>query len=490
MDKPRGSSPATVVGRYSIHAEIAHGGMATVHLGRLMGPVGFSRTVAVKRLHSIFARDPEFVAMFMDEARLAARVQHPNVVSIIDVVADSGELLLVMDYVQGESLSRLLRAQRNQGSFLEQRIAVKILTELLSGLHAAHEARNERGIPLGIVHRDVSPQNVLVGVDGVAHLIDFGVAKAAGRVQNTRDGQLKGKLAYMAPEQIRNTGVDRRTDVYAAAAVLWEALTGRRLFTGDEANLMYAVLTVPIAAPSTVNPSVSPQLDAVVMKGLQKNPAKRYATALEMADALEAATALASSREVAKWMELLAAKELGERACLVAEVEGLSHVSSPPGPMPMDVPSEERQSQSASDIGIASPVDIVTDTSSSISSANINVRSPVRPLWVALGVGAALVVGTLSFLIGRAAMSGAVPTASAPRPEPAASAVPAQSEAAANSSAPAAEVVPVPSAAKVSESVPHASNTPRLPAAPVAQPAVPPTPVLPSTGKKKKYTRD
>ncbi len=330
MLEETGSNKLLTVGRYCIHAEIAHGGMATVHLGRLMGPVGFSRTVAIKRLHAGFAKDPEFVAMFMDEARLAARVQHPNVVSIIDVVAEQGELMLVMEYVQGESLSRLLRASRDQNERVAPKIAVKIMIDLLSGLHAAHEARNERGQSLGLVHRDVSPQNIMVGMDGVARLIDFGVAKAAGRFQHTRGGVVKGKLAYMAPEQIKNDQIDRRADVYAAASVLWQTLVGRSLFTGDEANLIYAALTAPAPPPSTVNPELSAELDAIVLTGLQKNPAKRYATALEMADALEGALAPASAREVARWMERLAGKTLTERAKVVAEVESMSHVTVPP----------------------------------------------------------------------------------------------------------------------------------------------------------------
>jgi serine/threonine protein kinase len=323
-------TPSRVVGRYSLHAEVAHGGMATVHVGRLAGPVGFSRTVAIKRLHPHLARDPEFVAMFMDEARLAARIRHPNVVSIIDVVAEQGELLLVMDYIQGESVSRLLKAARLAGGRVEPRIAVKIMTEVLAGLHAAHEVRSERGAPLGIVHRDVSPQNMLVGVDGVAHLIDFGVAKAAGRIQTTREGQLKGKLAYMAPEQIRGGTVDRRTDIYAAATVLWEILVGRRLFKGDEAGLMFAVLTENVPAPSKCAPDVGAKLDAVVMKALSRDPAERFATAIEMADALEAAMLPCSSREVSLWMQELAAQAIQERAALVAEVESMSHVSVPP----------------------------------------------------------------------------------------------------------------------------------------------------------------
>ncbi|PKN48115.1 MAG: serine/threonine protein kinase, partial [Deltaproteobacteria bacterium HGW-Deltaproteobacteria-20] len=169
--------------------------MATIHVGRLMGPVGFARTVAIKRLHPNFAKDPEFVAMLMDEARLAARIRHPNVVSIVDVVAAGGELLLVMDYVAGESLARLLYRNNKLGTRVELPIAVRVISELLAGLHAAHEVKSDRGLPLDVVHRDVSPQNILVGRDGITHLIDFGVAKAAGRVQTTREGQLKGKLA-------------------------------------------------------------------------------------------------------------------------------------------------------------------------------------------------------------------------------------------------------------------------------------------------------
>ena len=191
-----------IVGRYALYAEIAAGGMATVHFGRLLGPVGFSRTVAIKRLHPQFAKDPEFVSMFLDEARLAARIRHPNVVPTLDVVATDGELFLVMDYVPGESIARLSRVLRERQETLPIRILSATIAGVLHGLHATHEAKDERGHPLGIVHRDVSPQNVLVGTDGVPRVLDFGVAKAAGRVQTTREGQIKGKLSYMPPEQL------------------------------------------------------------------------------------------------------------------------------------------------------------------------------------------------------------------------------------------------------------------------------------------------
>src|ERR1041385_2717351 len=191
-----------LIGRYALFGEIASGGMATVHFGRLVGPVGFSRTVAIKRLHPQYAKDPEFVSMFLDEARLAARIQHPNVVTTLDVVALPNEVFLVMEYVQGESLSRLVKNTTKAGERMPWGHIVSVMAGMLHGLHAAHEAKSERREPLNIVHRDVSPQNVLVGTDGVARVLDFGVAKAAMRVGSTRDNQMKGKLSYMSPEQL------------------------------------------------------------------------------------------------------------------------------------------------------------------------------------------------------------------------------------------------------------------------------------------------
>ena len=170
--EPR-SDPRTpqAIGRYWIYDEIAAGGMATVHLGRLVGPAGFTRTVAIKRLHPQFAKDEEFSSMFLDEARIAARIRHPNALTALDVVTSKGELYIVMDYIHGESLGKLLR-----GGPVPLAIASAIVTQALLGLHAAHEAVDDLGEPLSIVHRDVSPQNVLVGVDGVARVVDFGIA--------------------------------------------------------------------------------------------------------------------------------------------------------------------------------------------------------------------------------------------------------------------------------------------------------------------------
>jgi serine/threonine-protein kinase len=320
---PRG--PLRVLGRYALYNEIAAGGMATVHVGRLLGPVGFARTVAIKRLHPQFAKDPEFVSGFLDEARLAARVQHPNVVATIDVVATDGELFLIMDYVRGESLSRLLRTAKKQGKLAPPRVAAAIMCGFLHGLHAAHEAKNERGEPLGLVHRDVSPQNVLVGSDGIARVLDFGVAKAAGRVQITRDGQIKGKLAYMPPEQLAGREITRAVDIYASAVVMWEALTGERLFKGEnESETLAKILRDPVYAPSAIQLSVPVQFDSPILRALNRDPTKRHHTARELALELERCAGIASPTEVGEWVEGLVGPALAARETQIAEIESYS----------------------------------------------------------------------------------------------------------------------------------------------------------------------
>ena len=236
--------------------------MATVHLGRSIGTGGFARTVAIKRLHPHLTNDPDFVTMFLDEARITSRIHHPNVVATLDVVRDEGELLLVMEHVLGPSWWTVLRTASQEGRAIPLDIISAVLSGILSGLHAAHEARTENGEPLELVHRDVSPQNALVGNDGVARVVDFGIAKAASRVHSTRDGEVKGKLSYMAPEQIRRLAVDRRADVYSAGVVLWESLTGERLYQADDAGgVILLVLEGEAPAPSSLRSDVPPALD-------------------------------------------------------------------------------------------------------------------------------------------------------------------------------------------------------------------------------------
>ena len=307
------------VGRYAVFGEIASGGMATVYFGRLVGAVGFSRSVAIKQLHPQFARSPEFVAQFLDEAQLTSRIRHPNVVSVLDVVAREGELFVIMEFVDGEPLSRLVRFAKEP---IPIPIVSAILVQVLLGLHAAHEATTENGEPLEIVHRDVSPQNVLVGIDGTSHILDFGVAKAASRVHTTENGQIKGKLSYMAPEQLRGADLDRRVDVFAAGIVLWELLAGQRLFArSDPGATVAAVLAGDIKAPSHFRPQVSAPLDALVLRALAPAAADRFSSAREMAIALENCVPPASSLKVSAWVESVAGDSLKERAQRLREAE-------------------------------------------------------------------------------------------------------------------------------------------------------------------------
>jgi eukaryotic-like serine/threonine-protein kinase len=310
-----GASAPRVLGRYAVYGEIAAGGMATVYIGRLRGPVGFARRVAIKSLHPQLAKDPDFLSMFLDEARLVGHIRHTNVVPVLDVISVEGELHLVMEYVEGESLSRVLRCSKNRQAVTPVAIAVGVMIGVLDGLHAAHEARGEDGSLLSIVHRDVSPQNILVGVDGIAKILDFGIAKAVGRMQTTRGDQLKGKLAYMAPEQLARDPLDRRADVYAASIVLWELLTGERLFHADDEISTFRKAMETIAPPpSSVTPRVPAALDAIVLQGLARDRAQRFTTAREMAQALDATGLAATPREIGQWLGELCRESLAERA--------------------------------------------------------------------------------------------------------------------------------------------------------------------------------
>jgi serine/threonine-protein kinase len=416
------------LGRYSLHAELAAGGMATVYLARLNGPVGFGRTVAIKRLHPHLARDPDFVAMFLDEARLAARIQHPNVVPTLDVVATDSELFIVLEYVRGESLGGLVRAARRSNTKIPIPVALAIVVDMLKGLHAAHEAVDEKGQPLHIVHRDVSPQNILVGSDGVARVLDFGVAKAATRLQTTREGQLKGKIPYMAPEQLSGE-VTQRTDLYAAGVVLWEALTAKRLFTGEtEAQVLNNVLSQAVPAPSTINPEVPAALDAIVLKALQRKPEDRWATARELAEAIDACVRPASSMQVASWLEATAGAALDARRVMVADIE--SGVSAPDKPAVMkmladtsgSVPSVSSRASAPPSLP-SSPSSAEPFSSSQASVASHIVGSPTPApasrwkLPLLLGLGGLAIGGLVVFAIrpGRT-VEATVHSAQAPQP--------------------------------------------------------------------------
>ncbi len=273
-------------GRYETLRLIASGGMASVYLGRALGAGGFERLVAIKVMHPHIAHERDFVSMFLDEARLAARIRHPNVVPTLDVASDG--TFIVMEYVEGASLfaiSRMLREE--EGALLPLPVALRIFIDGLEGLGAAHELKGADGELLNIVHRDVSPQNIIVGVDGISRITDFGVAHARSRITSTRGGQLKGKLPYMAPEQLRSEPVDRRTDVYAAGVVLWELLTGAPLFVGDsDAAIACSILDGPPRSPRELNGAVPAAVDEVCMRAILTRD-ERISSAAEFVEALE-----------------------------------------------------------------------------------------------------------------------------------------------------------------------------------------------------------
>jgi len=335
--------------------------MGTVHLARLKAAAG-SHTVVIKRLHPDLTRDAEFVRMFLHEARIAAQIRHPNVIPTLDVVSLDGEVFIALEHVHGESLYELFRASIRKRTPVDPRIITSIMSGVLHGLHAAHETPDERGQLLGFVHRDVSQHNILVGVDGVPRVLDFGVDQLIGRLHATGSSAFKNKLSYTAPEQLGGGTVTRQADVYSAAVVIWEALTGYRLFRGeDQGAIIAAVLQQPISPPSKLAPDTSPELDRIVMRGLERRPATRYATALEMALELEQHTLSASSAEVGAWVQLLVGDELARRAALIAQADS----------MPQITPRQR--------VSLSSPLEKSSDRAAGGSSPPLALQSEMGP---------------------------------------------------------------------------------------------------------------
>ena len=316
-------------GRYHLRYEIAAGGMATVFLARSKGPAGFDRAVALKRIHPHLAKKKEFVEMFLDEARLSARITHPNVCSVFDFGEVSGTYFMAMEYLVGQPLSSLLRAMNSQPEIASSRrwhvLAAKIIADACEGLHAAHELTDERGKKLGVVHRDCSPHNIFVTYDGAVKVVDFGVAMSEGRLHHTQTGALKGKLGYMSPEQVRGREVDRRLDVWALGVCLWELLAVKRLFgKRQEVELIQAVASEPIAPPSSVRPGIPPELDRIVMRALERDLDRRYPTARAMARDLNAFVSSsgvsAGLADLSELMEEMFSRERETKLGVVANV--------------------------------------------------------------------------------------------------------------------------------------------------------------------------
>jgi serine/threonine protein kinase len=366
---PRVSAPIQPLssGRYTIYGQIGAGGMATVQYAHFVGPGGFSRPVAIKRLHPHFANDPGFASAFLDEARISARIAHANVVATLDVLAQAGEISVVMEYVHGESLAGLFGLAHTRGTLVPYKIATSLLVGVLHGLQAAHETCSEHGEPLGMVHRDVSPENILVGSDGIARLLDFGIAKAKGRSRTTPTGELKGKLGYMAPEQYQGEDVDRRVDVYGASVVLWEALTGQVLFDGaNDAAVVNAVMNGVVRAPSELVPALPKALDMLVLRGLARNRDNRFESAREMALALERDVGVATQSEVSDWLHNVAGTLLQERAAALGQLRQRR---------------EEHHTQEASELGTRRlAIDLAASVDGSRASGRASTPTRAQPL--------------------------------------------------------------------------------------------------------------
>jgi len=275
-------------GNYELVRRLAAGGMAEIFLARQQGLEGFEKELVIKRILPHLASEVGFIRMFLDEARIAARLNHPNIAQIFNLGAQGGTYFIAMEYVEGRDLRGVWKLCEQRGEPMPPNIACFIISQCAAALHHAHKATNRQGKPLGIVHRDVSPQNILVADTGAIKVVDFGIAKAADSSTHTRAGVLKGKFAYMSPEQAAGQKIDRRTDIFALGTVLHELLTGKRLFKRDtDVSTLSAVGECRIERPSNLYEDLPEDLDDVVLKSLRRNPKDRYQTSEEFQLALE-----------------------------------------------------------------------------------------------------------------------------------------------------------------------------------------------------------
>lgn len=349
--------PARFLGDYELIAELARGGMGRVFLARRQGEAGFERLYAIKVMHDHLADEPDAVIMLIDEAKIASKLHHPNVVPIVDIGNQDGNYFLVMDYVEGCSLSELFRKTK------EQRPARRIVTlilDALRGLHAAHELTNDAGESLDLIHRDFSPQNLLVSIDGSCRVTDFGIAKASARLTHTRSTVQKGKISYMCPEQLtEELELDRRADLWAAGVVLWQALTGEHPFkSSSEAATIHAILERQVLPPSTVGLRPPKCFDKLCLKALSRNRESRFDTAQDMADELQRMAVrydhLAPRSEVATWVGSSFEKKIKERKQLIRTIKekgaDVAWLEAPMLPRLALTPTTGRRRRGAADV--------------------------------------------------------------------------------------------------------------------------------------------
>ena len=277
----------TRLGGYELIMRIGRGGMASVWIARERVSPNTSRLVAIKAMLPDLASEPEFVSMFLDEVRLVSAIRHPNVVDVYEVGEQNGVMWMAMEWIEGESLHGIF-TEASKRQIIPIEIAVRVIADAAAGLHAAHELRDEQGRVLNVVHRDVSPQNVLISTSGAVKLVDFGVAKAIDRIsEKTRTGHLKGKFGYMSPEQVRGRSVDRRSDVFSLGVVLYELTTGRRLFRGrHDVHTLQLVASADIPSPSSLDPNYPTVLEGIVMRALERRVERRHPTAAALEEDL------------------------------------------------------------------------------------------------------------------------------------------------------------------------------------------------------------
>ncbi|MDO9022792.1 MAG: serine/threonine-protein kinase [Myxococcales bacterium] len=511
MSEATATAEREMLDRYELIAPLARGGMGSVHLARLPGAGGFQRLYAIKVMHPHLAEETEFVDMLLDEARIAARIHHPNAVPIVDVCHSPRGFYLVMDYIDGVNLSRLLTAMESLPWRERARVALRVIVDALAGLHAAHDLNDDEGTPLGIVHRDVSPQNIMVGADGVGRITDFGIALAASRIVASRPGLIKGKPSYMSPEQVSAVPADRRADVFAMGIVLWEALTQKRLFHAEmEVGALMQVMAAEIKAPSAVAPEVPPALDAVCLKALQRPVGERWQSARELAAALESAAAaeglLASSHEVADVMRVALKDEFAARRAVIRD-HARGSVSAGRGRNPnspdelatgptafVRTPARMSDSRSIPAIEVSSQVRAAPPPAASSPAAAAAAAPRSRPAWVVpvVGLSAASLALGLGLALGRSpeAPSPNVvrPAAATPAPTPAPAVIPAPAPVLAPPVAAALVAAPAPSvvadasvAPPPALAAPPASRPARRPERPsAARPTPAPSPTQPA----------
>ena len=312
-------------GKYLLLHKIATGGMAEIHLSLMSGLAGFEKLIVIKRILPTFAGEQNYVDMFLDEARLAASMAHPNVVHVYDLGRVDSSIYLAMEYIAGQDLAHVLKTCKRSGKIVPYPLVARIISDACAGLHYAHTLRDARGNQLNVIHRDISPGNLLVSYDGVTKVLDFGVARSETHVVKTEQGTLKGKLAYLAPEQVQRNKFDARVDVWALGVVMWEALLVRRLFRGDnELRLATQITSDPILSPLEIAPIVPPILAEIAMQALQRDPKKRYPSAQAMRDDLEgylrSLDAPTTTADVAAFMKTLFADEYSANERLLRDV--------------------------------------------------------------------------------------------------------------------------------------------------------------------------